>query len=155
MGDVVIVAVTGEGPSDADVFQVRALVEKLEVIKRAVFHSKGEASKAVERQLKECFSVCEVVYPSDFTQLRSGGQKASYLGYVGAADVPCVELESAELWDTVLCEVEGVHGRTEEVPKVEADVLPSEGMLAENVEDVLVGLFAKVDSDGEGQGESS
>ena len=35
------------------------------------------------------------------------------------------------------------------MPKVEANVFPSKRVSAENVEDVLVGLFVKVDGDGE------
>jgi hypothetical protein len=35
------------------------------------------------------------------------------------------------------------------MPKVEADVIPTKRVSAENVEDVLVGLFVKVDGDGE------
>ncbi len=39
------------------------------------------------------------------------------------------------------------------MPKVEADVFPSKRVSAENVKDVLVGLFVKVDGNGEGEWE--
>ena len=77
-------------------------MKKLEVVEGAVFHCQGQSSKPVERQLEERFGVCEVVYPSDLTQLRCRRKETCDLREIGVADIPCMELECAQLWDTVL-----------------------------------------------------
>jgi len=63
-----------------------------------------------------------------------------------------MELERGQLGNIVLRQVEVVHGWAQEVPEIEADVPPPARVLAESIEDALLGLLIEVDGNGESEG---